>query len=177
MGVAVKKWGQKTRLAAELGISPAAVTKLAKQGMPIDDADAARRWRQANLARGRMRADPGPGPETLLRRAQALSELAGVALDKHQLELVVDDLRAAMREVPRSHRARLTVRFDLWGALIGPWAMSVMRYPHLHGHREGRLQDTAALEPQAAGHGQEREDELDPGEVAYALACGEARIT
>jgi len=74
------KHGMKARIARELGISGAAVSKLVRRGMPIDDADAARRWRVAHLNPGRMRPDPGPSAETLLQRAQRLADLAAMAL-------------------------------------------------------------------------------------------------
>jgi hypothetical protein len=169
----VKTWGRKSRLAAELGISPAAVTKMAKRGMPIDDADAARRWRLANLERGRMRPDPGPSADTLLRRAQALADLAVAALDRHQLDLVANDLRMAMHLVPLSHRPQLVLRFDLWAALIGPLAMSAMTA----GRDEPDAPDAPAAPGAPAALDDSAEDDpLDPGAVAYSLACGEAFI-
>lgn len=157
--------GSKSRIAAELGISPAAVTKLAARGMPVDDADAARRWRQRHLAAGRMRPDPGPSPETLLRRCQSAVDLAAAALERHMLHLVADDLRAAMRSVPASHRAQLVMPFALWGSLIGAYAMALMAEGSAGGGDESTPADAAAAR-----------DDDDPGRVAYALACGEARI-
>jgi hypothetical protein len=162
----VKKWGQKTRLAAELGISQAMVTKLAKRGMPADDADAARRWRTAHLSGSRMRPDPGPSADTLLQRAQTLADLAAAALERHQLGLVANDLRLAMHLVPASHRGRLVQSFALWSALIGAHALAVLNAVRA----EEPLQTSAATA--------ERDDAmLDMGEVCYALACGEAHIT
>jgi hypothetical protein len=166
MATTVKKWGENTRIARELGISPAAVTKLARKGMPTNDVDAARRWRLAHLNPARMRPDPGPSPDTLLQRAQHLVELAAAALERHQLALVADDLRMAMHNVPKSHRPRLVLPFALWRALLGEHAMNVLGMGACGG---------ATPPPETTDACADVGDE-DIGDVAYALACGEAAI-
>ena len=42
-------------IAAELGISPSMVTRLAKRGMPTSDANSARRWRDRHLDPARVK--------------------------------------------------------------------------------------------------------------------------
>jgi transcriptional regulator with XRE-family HTH domain len=42
-------------LAEALGITPSAVSQLAKRGMPTDSVDRANRWRRKHLQRGRMK--------------------------------------------------------------------------------------------------------------------------
>ena len=161
----MSKHGMKARIARELGISGAAVSKLARQGMPTDDADAARRWRAANLHKGRMRPDPGPSADTLLQRAQNLASLAEVALRSQQFDVVANDLRMAMHSVPKSHRARLILPFALWRELIGPYEVAVL--------------DTGSAEEAHSEHvaaaAVDDDDQL-VADVCYALACGEAYI-
>lgn len=166
----MKKHGQRSRIARELGISPQAVTKLVAKGMPLDTADAARRWRAANLHPGRVRPDPGPSPETLLQRAQSMMLVAAAAVDQGLLRLVADDLRGAMRAVPRSHRHRLELHFGLCLELLGPHALRVLR-----GAADEPAPQPAAIEHGATIAGADG-DELDPGEVLYSLVCGEAQI-
>jgi hypothetical protein len=139
--------------------------------MPLSSADAARRWRAENLHPGRVRPDPGPSAETLLQRAQALMGVATTAFDRGLLRLVADDLRAAMRAVPKTHRHRLELHFGLCMELIGPHALRVLCGPA----------DAPAPQPAAIGGAADdppgaEGDELDPGEVIYALICGEAHI-
>lgn len=155
-----KLHGMKARLARELGISGAAVAKLAARGMPIDDADAARRWRAANLHPGRVRPDPGPSPETLVQRAQSLVGLAIAARASHRFDLVADELRQAMRAIPETHRVELVLPRDLWAALIGAHAMAVLD--------DGPKEAPGTLSA---------EDAYFVGQVCYSLACGEMMAT
>jgi hypothetical protein len=156
----VTKHGMKARIGRELGITGAAVAKLAKRGMPLDSADAARRWRAAHLASHRMKADPGPSPETLAQRANELAALATSAMGGHGFELLAHELRAAMRAVPLSHRPQVGMSFDLWRALMGDYTMAVLD--------EGR-----SPTPQEMSD----EDANEVGAICYQLACGEAAIT
>lgn len=153
------KHGQRARIARELGISGAAVSKLVAQGMPLDSADAARRWRAANLHPGRMRPDPGPSAETLVERVHSLIGVAAVAQAEHRLDLVADELRAALRAVPDSHRPHVAMSDDLWRALIGGHALAVLD--------EGPREEPGTMTG---------DDAAEVGRVLYALACGEAAI-
>ena len=69
-----------TEIGRELGLSKAAVSKLKAQGMPCTSADAARRWRAANLVPSRIRPDPGPSARTLVARVHELRDLAAMAV-------------------------------------------------------------------------------------------------
>lgn len=153
------KHGQRARIARELGISGAAVSKLVAQGMPIDSADAARRWRAANLHPGRMRPDPGPSAETLVERVHSLIGVAAVAQAEHRLELVADELRAALRAVPESHRMAVRMPSELIEALLGSHAMRVLN--------EG---------PKEAPGTMSAEDAEFVGQIIFKLTCGEAHI-
>lgn len=113
-------------IAAELGVSGAAVSKLKARGMPTHSADAARAWRAAHLHPGRRRNDPGPSPRTLAERAQALVPVASAALKAGRFGLVVDELRAALRAVPTSHRDWVRCEPELWDALIGAEALQCL---------------------------------------------------
>ncbi|HMO45915.1 MAG TPA: hypothetical protein PKB14_07770 [Rubrivivax sp.] len=176
----VKQHGMKARIARELGISGQAVSKLIKLGMPTSSADAARRWRRDNLHPGRVRPDPGPSPETLLQRAAEACQLGEAARVANQLEVVADHVRAALRAVPKPHRPQLLFPFALFIALIGPRQMSAMS-PQPRRGAPAEPDDVAAEmhvpnsgTPESAVEADQ--ESLDPGEVAYALACGEAYI-
>jgi hypothetical protein len=154
------KHGQRARIARELGITAQAVSKLAKIGMPLDSADAARRWRASNLNRLKMKPDPGPSPETLVQRAHELIEVAAVALTTHRFDVVADELRAALRAVPESHRPRVAMPHPVWYALIGTHARRVLD--------EGPKQEPGTMSDEDAEY---------VGGLCYSLACGEAHIT
>lgn len=126
---AVNKWEREsvkaqsqTDIARELGVSKAAVSKLKAQGMPCTSADAARRWRAEHLAPGRIRADPGPSPRTLVARVHELWDLAGVAQRIGRLDLVAPAARAALRAVPCTHRDLVRLAPWLWVELAGRMA-------------------------------------------------------
>lgn len=154
----VKKHGAMSRIGRELGITGAAVAKLAARGMPLDSADAARRWRAANLNPRKMAADPGPSAATLIERAHSLVAVATEALQRHRFDLVADELRAALRAVPDSHRLRVVMPFALSRALLGPAALQL---------------DALPKDPPGAASAEEIEF---VGQVLYAVAAGEAAL-
>ena len=168
----MKNTPTQTEIAAELGISKAALSKLKKQGMPVHSADAARNWRSRNLHPGRIRNDPGPSPRTLIERAEALIPLGLEALRAGRFELVADELRRALRAVPFAHRDELRFAVDLFDALIGPAALRELCPPQ-HG-------GIAPVEPAEGGADPVTFDIggvfYNPGEIMYALACGELRM-
>jgi hypothetical protein len=151
----------KAKIGRELGISGAAVAKLAKRGMPLDSADAARRWRTANLNPLKAKADPGPSPETLVQRAEKLAELAAAALGSHAFDAIAAELRAALRAVPGPYRMRVRMGFDVTEALIGAHALSVL--------------NEAPRQP--ADVPMSDDDAESIGQICYALACGEMIAT
>ena len=169
----MKNTPTQTEIAAELGISKAALSKLMKQGMPVHSADAARDWRSRNLHPGRIRNDPGPSPRTLIERAEALIPLGLEALRAGRFELVADELRRALRAVPFAHRDELRFAVDLFDALIGPAALRELCPPQ-HGGitpvgpAEGGGADPVTFDIGGVSY--------NPGEIMYALACGELRM-
>lgn len=168
-----------TEIAAELGLSKAALSKLKKAGMPVHSADAARAWRAAHLHPGRVRDDPGPSPRTLIERASALIPLACQALEAGRFDLVAGELRRAMRAVPVSHRAAVSIPLELWEALIGAATVADIR--------EGAAKHAAATaqtptpagvhDPQDAIDGDAHMSDAEcGGNFLYSLACGETRL-
>jgi hypothetical protein len=149
-----------TDIARELGLSKAAVSKLKAQGMPCTSADAARRWRAEHLAPGRIRADPGPSPRTLVARAHELRDLAGAAQCIGRLDLVAPAARAALRAVPGTHRGLVRLAPWLWVDLAGRMAWLTVADHELTGFDPERL-TAADGEPVPMPSG------------LYALAAGE----
>jgi hypothetical protein len=152
-----------TEIAQELGLSKAAVSKLKAQGMPCTSADAARRWRAAHMAPGRIRADPGPSARTLVDRVHELRQLAAVAQGVDRFELVAEAVRAALRAVPATHRPLVHLAPWLWVALAGrtAWAL-VADHERTGFHPEQLPPGGGDPVPMAAG--------------LYMLASGEHRL-
>lgn len=154
-----------TEIARELGITKAALSKLKKAGMPVHSADAARAWRAANLHPGRVRPDPGPSPRTLIERLHTLWPLGIAALAAARFELIADEIRLALHAVPESHRDQVLLNPSVMDALLGPELIAELRGEGDAAHSGG------VAEPSADGW-----DIEDVGAIAYALACGEARL-
>ncbi|MDZ7862099.1 hypothetical protein [Acidovorax sp.] len=105
-------------LAALLGISGAAVSKLVKRGMPTDSLERAKRWRKRHLEPGRVKgakfdpAAPAMSPaEVLIAEAERLAVVvvpqlvdAGSTAEREQ---ILGPLRAALRLVPTPHSPTL----------------------------------------------------------------------
>ncbi len=98
-----------------LGISPASVTKCKGMGMPVHSVEAARAWREHNIAptmherlRGnatRQHRPKQPHPSGALPHARALLKIAAAALEAGQtIAAMVPTLRAAMHAVPEVER-------------------------------------------------------------------------
>lgn len=153
---------KQSHLAAVLGVSPAAVSKCKAAGMPCTSVAAAKAWRRANLSIGHTKAqridylcrEPDPAP--LLRRLKTLGEAAALELAAGRFHELADDLREAMRSLPREHRAQLAMPAAVWDALITPPVVETLRA--LNG--EG-------------GPAATPEEEEEAGSVIYGLACGE----
>jgi hypothetical protein len=101
----------------ELGISRQAVRKLRDHGMPVDNPEAARLWRLENLSIARRRPDAGPTPTALLAESRRLGLLALAALELGSFDAIEPQLRAALRAVPESHRARVELPLEVWDEL------------------------------------------------------------
>ena len=105
-------------LAKTLGLAPSAVTKLKKQGMPIDSVQSAMEWRRRNV-RFDMRAKhpPAPSVDAAAQRVTALSLLALQALECGEFQLVETELRAALQALPSD--ADVSMPLEVWDALTG----------------------------------------------------------
>lgn len=136
-------------LAADLGISGAMVSKLAKRGMPTDSLERAQRWRKRHLEPGRVKgsrfdpnytAPPAPEPAApppaaptppsaadvarkLTREAEVAAKCVGIALRVDGLASIpplIAELRDGLRELPDGADPAMPVR--VWVALLD-WAL------------------------------------------------------
>ena len=123
-------------LAAALGISGAMVSRLKKQGMPIDDPDRARRWRKRHLEPGRIkgsRFDPNrpkatPTP-TLARQPARAAQPAqpgrpAAALPDELAAEAVASVEAAAVELDQA----LVSDDQAWAAAMVPQVRQALRH-------------------------------------------------
>jgi hypothetical protein len=98
-----------------LGLSSASVTKCKKMGMPVHDVEAARTWRENNIAPtahqylkrnpSNKRQPKARQPSGTLPQALALLNIAAAALEAGQsITAMVPTLRAALHAVPEHER-------------------------------------------------------------------------
>lgn len=171
-----------TEIAAELGLSKAAISKLKKLGMPVHSADAARAWRAARLHPGRRRSDPGPSPRTLVERATALLPFACDALRRGRFDLVASELKLALRAIPASHREEISLDLPLWDALIGLATMTELQAGaarHAPASATPPLPAGPHNSEDMGGRGCDGNGDMTDAEYAatlYSLACGELRL-
>jgi len=101
-------------LAAALGLSPAAVSRLVARGMPTDSPELAHAWRREHV-RPRMKPFPrvpAGGPVmtegAMLRRVSTLAAMGAEALAGGAgFELIEPELRAALAALPDELRERV----------------------------------------------------------------------
>lgn len=98
------------RLGTALGISQASVSDLAKLGMPTDDIESARVWREANINPLRLKSGPPP-LSVLLQRAESR---IGRGKD---ITTLLPALRHALRGVPADQRPDIAMSVALWDVL------------------------------------------------------------
>lgn len=123
----------KKELAALLNISPAMVSRLAKRGMPTDTLERAERWRRRHLEPGRIKgsrfdpsqpARPTPkrvdtAPNVTRADVEELSKAVDASLldgDQAWADVLIQQLRELLRQVPDDARPRLSLR--VWLALV-----------------------------------------------------------
>lgn len=127
----IGKFMQQKELAKELGISPASVSKLKRQGMPVDTVERASKWRRRNLEPGRIkgvRFDPNQlaqpmakqdhlPPDPVVANQIVEVEAAGTALnlamasgETEFADAMVFHLRYLLRAVPDDAKPRLSLR-------------------------------------------------------------------
>ena len=119
-------------LSRQLGIDRSAVCRLKARGMPTDDLNAARAWREANLspahrketnpARDWRRPPPAGAATTgAVKRLEQLLPAAESALRAGLLKNIEADVRAALRAVPPEARESIAMSLPLWDALCAPF--------------------------------------------------------
>ena len=123
-------------LAALLGISGAMVSRLKKQGMPIDDPDRARRWRKRHLEPGRIKgsrfdpnlpkAAPTPTPTRQPARAAppAQPSRPAAALPGELAAEAVASVEAAAVELDQA----LASDDQAWAAAMVPQVRQALRH-------------------------------------------------
>lgn len=114
-------------MAALLGISAAAVSKLVKRGMPVDSLERAKRWRKRHLEPSRIKgARFDPAAPAMSDDAAAVAEVerlavlllpkvadTGTYLDQEQ---TIEPLRRALRDLPEDAQPRMPPA--MWRALL-----------------------------------------------------------
>ena len=129
---------QQKELATLLGVSPAMVSRHAKQGMPTDTLERAEKWRRRHLEPGRVkgtRYDPSRTTEPLPPKSasparlvpnvsaadmESLGELIDAALIRNNhygAAIRTCQLRGQLRQAPDDASPRLSLR--VWLALVG----------------------------------------------------------
>lgn len=104
-------------LAAALGLSPAAVTKLKRQGMPVDSIRHATEWRRHNVRLDvRARALPSDVPASVAD-VERLGTLGIDALTAGHFHLVEATIRAAMASLPPAEREAVRLPSAVWDRL------------------------------------------------------------
>jgi len=129
---------QQKELATLLGVSPAMVSRHAKQGMPTDTLERAEKWRRRHLEPGRVKgsrynpsrtAEPTPpksastarlAPSVSAADMETLGELIGDALargNQYGAAIRTWQLRGQLRQATDDASPRLSLR--VWLALVG----------------------------------------------------------
>lgn len=119
-------------LAKALGLAPSAVTKLKKQGMPIDSVQSAMEWRRRNVRFDmRTKQPPAPSVDAAAQRVTALSLLALQALECGEFQVVETELRAALQALPLD--ADVSMPLEVWDGLTGHIFEKVASSPNYEG--------------------------------------------
>lgn len=127
----------KKELAALLDISPAMVSRLAKQGMPVDTVERAKRWRKRHLEPSRIKgsrfdANALPVSVKLEEPPSTFVEVARVAVltntalanandTDFDANKLLEPLRVMLQQLPDNARPRIPLR--VWLALVD-WVLS-----------------------------------------------------
>jgi hypothetical protein len=104
---------KQSELAKALGLSPQAIVKLKRQGMPTDTVEAAQAWR-----RDHVRPYAAARPPAALVAVAELGERVDALLEAGQAA-PVESLRAAVLAVPDHLRASVRLSVRAWDALTG----------------------------------------------------------
>jgi hypothetical protein len=157
-----------------LGISPASVTKCKGMGMPVHSVEAARAWREYNIAptmhklsmrEAKTKQQPRPlQPSGALPQALALMGIAAAALDAGQtITAMVPMLRAAMHAVPEHERdPEMLLQSEVMDVLVADVAAAMAEF-------DDAEDCTNTSQPMS----DEEADEM--GRFWYQVAAGEIR--
>lgn len=106
----------KKELAEALGISPAAVTKLSKRGMPTDTLERAQRWRRRHLEPSRVkgvRFEPRKAQEP---SSDPIGQLGSAAL--HDFRTHDRSIRALLRVADSKQEETVRLPVSVWIRLV-----------------------------------------------------------
>ena len=142
-----------------LGLSPAAITKLRRQGMPVDSVEAARAWRLMHVRPYMyMNSNPVHNCHAELAALEALWPVARSAISAGRFDLIGPALRAAMHAVPKPARHLALVDCEVMEVLCAEFiAAAVAAVPLAPEDNRGLTDDEAGA----------------MGRVWYAVATGE----
>lgn len=111
-------------LGKQLGLSPPAITKLRRQGMPVDSVEAARAWRLVHV-RPHINFNAVRNSQAELAALEALWPVAQSAIDAGRFDLVRPALQAAMRAIPKPARHLVLVDLTVMDALCSAFAAEI----------------------------------------------------
>lgn len=162
-------------LAIALGISQAAVSKLARRGMPTDSVERATRWRRRHLQTGRMkgiRADtiaPASKPATLPEPTTTTPEDLDLFPDEDQDEARMRQFRESRerREHYAAEMARINFERETGKLLLADEVVPLLAHAATE-LRTGLEQLPASVAPALVGQ--------DEGRIAAALAAEIERL-
>lgn len=106
-----------------LGLSSANMTKLRKQGCPMDSVESVRAWRMERQDVARSKPEPSrtPSPRRSLAHVEACMQTAAAILDGGaSLGPFTPTLRAALAAVPSHARDRVELHLGVMKALLAP---------------------------------------------------------
>ncbi|WP_148279923.1 hypothetical protein [Acidovorax sp. KKS102] len=108
----------------ELGLSSANMTKLRKQGCPMDSVESVRAWRleRQNVAQRKPEPRRSKGTkDSHVAHAEACMQAAVAILESGaSLDAFFPTLRAALASVPANARSRVHLDFDVMKVLLAP---------------------------------------------------------
>lgn len=149
-----------------LGLSPAAITKLKGQGMPVDSVEAAKAWREARLNVAARKPSPPPQPEAgiALPPPPAFPPISGGDFGDEDFQMA-----RTRREIAEANLAEMR-EAELEGKLIRVEAIRAAWAKRISATRDALLQLPHRLAPVLAAETEmERVSQLLDVELRQAL--------